>query len=54
MEDLKWCKKVTEKNDIDLTQFKIENNILCGKTKGFYDYKNFYFQYRVCRNITRI
>jgi hypothetical protein len=23
---------------------------LCGKTKGFYDYKNFYFQYRDSEN----
>ena len=38
--------KSSEKNDIFLTQFKIENNVLCGNLKSdFYDYKNSYFVY---------
>jgi amino acid transporter len=38
--------KSSEGNDIELTKFKIENNMICGNLKsGFYDYINSYFIY---------
>ena len=36
----------SEGNDIESTQFKVENNMICGNlNSGFYDYKNSYFIY---------
>ena len=40
--------KSTERNDIYLTQFKVEKNILCGNlSSDFYDYKNSFFIYEI-------
>ncbi|WP_395063884.1 hypothetical protein [Flavobacterium sp.] len=40
--------KSNEKNDIYLTQFKVEKDILCGNlSSDFYDYKNSYFIYDI-------
>ena len=40
--------KSSEKNNIDLTKFKIEKNILCGNlSSDFYDYKNSFFIYNI-------
>ncbi|MEI7508826.1 MAG: hypothetical protein WCJ62_05105 [Flavobacterium sp.] len=40
--------KSSEGNDIELTQFKVENNMICGNLKSsFYDYKNSYFIYEI-------
>jgi hypothetical protein len=36
----------SEGSDIELTQFKVENNMICGNlNSSFYDYKNSYFIY---------
>lgn len=40
--------KSVEMQDIDLTQFKIENNVLCGNLNSdFYEYRNSFFVYDI-------
>jgi amino acid transporter len=40
--------KSSEDNDIELTQFKVENNMIFGNlNSSFYDYKNSYFIYEI-------
>lgn len=40
--------KSSEMNNIDLTQFKVEKNILCGNlSSDFYNYKNSFFIYDI-------